>query len=382
MSDDDVLDPPRSLGIGAAKVLPQEYPGLRVAHIDVNDAPDVAEQVVRELAAGATESEVALRHGRRYIRVYEPVTIPDTSPPLGLPPNPVILITGGLGYIGLTVAEAVFSELGARLVLVSRSQLPPSQEWQAMSESPGTSPEQRAVLRRLTLMSAERDDVLVVAAELGGPDCGQRRDRYRGQPVRIAIDLVSPRSGPAPARLRARVGCFGHRSSPPSRRRHGLLRLVEAMRGREPRRWVVHGSISSVLGGLGLAAYAGANAASKPWPPAGRVAARIGSSSAGTRGTTPAKPRTWPGTRRSSPRRGARCSSVCSGHKSARQWSCPSMTSKAGSIPGCDSTACPGRTARPTPPEPVNDLRGPRHGNRKGSGRRRLHARPELRRRS
>ena len=32
------------------------------------------------------------------------------------------------------------------------------------------------------------------------------------------------------------------------------------MEGREPARWIVHSSISSVLGGLGLAAYAGANA--------------------------------------------------------------------------------------------------------------------------
>ena len=40
----------------------------------------------------------------------------------------------------------------------------------------------------------------------------------------------------------------------------GLFYLINAMRGREPRRWVLHSSISTVLGGLGLAAYSGANA--------------------------------------------------------------------------------------------------------------------------
>src|SRR4029077_9285802 len=40
----------------------------------------------------------------------------------------------------------------------------------------------------------------------------------------------------------------------------GLLLVMEAMRGREPTRWILHSSISSVLGGLGLAAYAAANA--------------------------------------------------------------------------------------------------------------------------
>jgi KR domain len=40
----------------------------------------------------------------------------------------------------------------------------------------------------------------------------------------------------------------------------GLFNLRQVLRGREPKRWVLHSSISSVLGGLGLAAYAGVNA--------------------------------------------------------------------------------------------------------------------------
>src|SRR5262249_56172025 len=40
----------------------------------------------------------------------------------------------------------------------------------------------------------------------------------------------------------------------------GLLHLIDAVGGREPKRWILHSSISSVLGGLGLAAYAGVNA--------------------------------------------------------------------------------------------------------------------------
>lgn len=261
VTEGDELDPPRAFGIGAAKVLPQEHPGLRVAHIDVDDAPDVAELVVREFAAGALDSEVALRSGRRYTRMYEPVTIPDTSPPAGLPSSPVILITGGLGYIGLILAEAAFSELHARLVLVSRSPLPPPEEWAARSEDPGTSEDRRSVLRRLAVLRAERDDVLVVAADLGDEAA-----------VRAAVDAAVSRFGSVDLVVHgaADIGphAFGSASETGpsvvaaqlSPKLRGLLNLVEAMRGREPGRWLVHGSISSVLGGLGLAAYAGANA--------------------------------------------------------------------------------------------------------------------------
>jgi phthiocerol/phenolphthiocerol synthesis type-I polyketide synthase E len=40
----------------------------------------------------------------------------------------------------------------------------------------------------------------------------------------------------------------------------GLFHVIEAFRGREPLRWVLHSSISTVLGGLGLAAYSAVNA--------------------------------------------------------------------------------------------------------------------------
>ena len=66
----DHLDAARAFGIGAVKVLPQEHPGLRLAHIDVDDDGTVAHLVVQELAAGLPDSEVALRGGRRLVRTY------------------------------------------------------------------------------------------------------------------------------------------------------------------------------------------------------------------------------------------------------------------------------------------------------------------------
>jgi acyl transferase domain-containing protein/SAM-dependent methyltransferase len=259
--DGDELDPPRAMGIGAAKVLPQEHPGLRVAHVDIDDAPAVAELVVRELAAGAPESEVALRGGRRYVKAHERVTISDTSPATGLPPDPVVLITGGLGHIGLVVAEAAFSQLGARLVLLSRSPLPPAEQWAATSADARTTGEQRSVLRRLAVMRAERDDVLVVTADLD--------DQVA---VAAAVDAAIGRFGTVDLVVHGAANIGPHAFGPAAEtgppvvaaqlapKLRGLLYLIKAMRGREPKRWLVHGSISSVLGGIGLAAYSGANA--------------------------------------------------------------------------------------------------------------------------
>ncbi len=107
--DGDEIDAPRALGAGVARVLPQEHPGLRVAHIDVDAGEGVADAVAAELAACAPDPAVAIRGGRRFTEAFEPDLIRVTKPPPDLPASPVVLITGGLGYMGLTLAEALFS---------------------------------------------------------------------------------------------------------------------------------------------------------------------------------------------------------------------------------------------------------------------------------
>src|SRR5205823_8468759 len=155
----DVVDPPRALGIGAARVLPQEHPGLRLAHLDIDGGEAVGEQVVAELAAGAPEPAVAFRGGKRFIERFEPVVVASAETPVGLPERPVVFITGGLGHIGFHLAEALFEHAGARLVLVSRSPLAEPDRWAAESGDPSLPEETRDRLRRLARMRSERDDV-------------------------------------------------------------------------------------------------------------------------------------------------------------------------------------------------------------------------------
>ena len=66
MRDGDPLDPARALGLGPARVLPQEHSGVRVAHVDVDDDAHVARMLVTEFAGGAAEPKVAFRGGRRF----------------------------------------------------------------------------------------------------------------------------------------------------------------------------------------------------------------------------------------------------------------------------------------------------------------------------
>ncbi len=257
----DAIDAARALGIGSAKVLPQEHPGLRVTHVDVDDDAAVPDMIVAELAAGAPEPAVALRGGRRLVETYEPVEIREARAPVGLPEQPVVMVTGGLGHMGINLAEGMFSRLHAKLILVGRTAVPEPSAWRAHGEDPATPPEHRNLLARLARLRAERDDVLVLKADLND-----------GHQVKTAVDLAFERFGRIDLVIHgaARIDAAAFASAAEtgievmeaqfSPKLRGLLYLTEAFRGREPRRWVLHSSIASVLGGLGLAAYSAANA--------------------------------------------------------------------------------------------------------------------------
>jgi phthiocerol/phenolphthiocerol synthesis type-I polyketide synthase E len=258
--DEDRLDPNRAMIAGSARVIPQEYPGIRTSCIDVDGESAVAEMLVHEFAGELSDPCVALRGGRRFLETYELIKDAPARTPEGLDPNPVVLITGGLGHMGLHLAEALFHRLHARLVLVGRATVPEPSQWMSKSEDASTPEEQRTLLRRLALMRAKRDDVLVLKADMNR--AGEVTAAVDAAIARFgAIDLIvhgAARIDPAAFATIAETGPeqIEAQFSPKLR---GLYHLMEATRGREPRRWVLHSSISAVLGGLALGTYAAAN---------------------------------------------------------------------------------------------------------------------------
>jgi len=259
--EQDGLDPNRALIAGVARVIPQEYPGIRTSYVDTDGESTVSEMILHEFAAGLPQPCIALRAGRRFLETYEPIKETLARTPDGLETNPVVLITGGLGHMGLHLAEALFHRIHALLVLVGRTTVPEPAQWASKSEDSSTPDEQRTLLRRLAVMRAKRDDVLVLKADMN-----------RAGEVAAAVDAAIARFGTidliihGAARIDAAAFATIAETGPEqieaqfSPKLRGLYHLIEAMRGREPRRWVLHSSISSVLGGLALGSYSAANA--------------------------------------------------------------------------------------------------------------------------
>lgn len=160
----DLTRPEHATVAGIAKVVPLEMPWLTVRHIDLDADRRTTLRLADELARPAGEFEtLALRHGRRWQRRYEPVDLPAPTP---LRKNAVYVITGGLGGIGITLAEDLAVRDQASLVLITRSGLPPRQEWEQFLAIHGTAERTGRAIAAIGRMESAGAKVLVIAADV------------------------------------------------------------------------------------------------------------------------------------------------------------------------------------------------------------------------
>jgi phthiocerol/phenolphthiocerol synthesis type-I polyketide synthase E len=157
----DLTRPEHATLAGIARVVPLEVPGTVIRRIDADTLDGVVEELFRPADADA---EVALRGGRRWVLGYAQTTVPAHTEPV-LREEGRYLITGGTGGIGITLAEDFARRVRARLILLSRSGLPPREEWDAHTGDDRVARAIRAVRR----MEAAGSVVHVVGADVTDP---------------------------------------------------------------------------------------------------------------------------------------------------------------------------------------------------------------------
>ncbi|HEY9665696.1 MAG TPA: type I polyketide synthase, partial [Coleofasciculaceae cyanobacterium] len=133
------LCPEKATVLGVVKVIPQEYPNINCRSIDVAipskgtwEEKNLTNQLLAELTTQSPDSVIAYRGLHRWVQTFEPVRLNATleGTPKLLKEGGVYLITGGLGGIGLALAEYLAKTVQAKLILVGRSALPHQDEWE------------------------------------------------------------------------------------------------------------------------------------------------------------------------------------------------------------------------------------------------------------
>ncbi|MFC7643983.1 SDR family oxidoreductase [Streptosporangium lutulentum] len=256
-----LLRPEHATLAGIARVVPLELPGLTVRHIDADPEAGAAQtaDLVAELLRPADEAEVALRAGRRWVTDYAQVPLTkESSEPGAVRREGRYLITGGIGGIGITLAEDFARRSRARLALLSRSGLPPREEWDThLAVHGGADRTGRAILaiRRMEQAGAQ---VLVLAADVTDPvELGAARERIEaefGGLDGIVHAAGLPGGGMAEVKDRAAA------TAVLAPKVAGTLALAQVF-GDLPLDWVaLCSSVTSVVGGFGQVDYCAANA--------------------------------------------------------------------------------------------------------------------------
>jgi acyl transferase domain-containing protein/thioesterase domain-containing protein len=262
VSGEPIAEPVRAALFGPAKVIPKEFAGISCRVIDIsldgNGAGQSAAQVIAEVSARPNESVVAYRGGERWAETFDWVDLRPDAAGRRLKQKGVYLITGGLGGLGLVIAEHLARNFQARLVLLGRTAIPPRSEWANLLEKNETADRVKQRIRKLRELETLGAEILTVRADVSQRDEMKQAVQLSRQKFG-AINGVIHAAGvieDSPLMIKTRESAA--RVLEPKIK--GTLVLSEILRDRPLDFFVLFSSVSALIPPAGQVDYAGANA--------------------------------------------------------------------------------------------------------------------------
>lgn len=250
--------------LGACRVISQEYLNLQCSTVDfyiseseVLGFSQPVQQLLQEILSPVPET-VAYRYQHRWVQTYEPILIPaDPAAEPNLRQDGTYLIAGDLVEgLGLVFARYLAEAYQAQLILIGRAGLPEPADWEKWLATHGQQDPVSRCLRVLQGIAATGCDLRFFSADL--------TDQARLQAIVAQID--APIHGVIHAdRMGDRASCLIASLDQREIERQfqakiaGLLTLDQVLHGKVSDFCLLQSSLSAIVGGVGFAAYAGAN---------------------------------------------------------------------------------------------------------------------------
>ncbi len=262
------VHPEQAPVVGVCRVIPQENLNGVCRCIDVAWPPEtnaqaewVVDQLVAEFLQDVRNQEhggslIAYRGIRRWQQDYEPANL-STPTPNVLRHRGVYLITGGLGAIGMILARHLAESFRARLILTTRSTFPSRESWPEWLFSHGSDDSVSCKIREFQKWESQGAEIKVVQADAVDEAAMAAAVEQFGV-LHGVIHAAGVVSGEVFRSVRdlSKEQCEPHFAA----KAYGLYVLEKVLAGRELDFCILFSSLSPVLGGLGLGAYAAANA--------------------------------------------------------------------------------------------------------------------------
>ncbi len=169
--------PSKATVTGTCKTISKEYLNVKSRAVDVQlpQGPDqedsLAESLLAEFHSEAQDGVVAYRGGHRWIQTFERtrVEVPENAHPK-MREGGVYLITGGLGAVGLTLAEEMARSVKPKLLLLSRSKMPQREYWESWLKAHAHSNRISRRIRSLLKIEELGAEVVLVNADVSSLD--------------------------------------------------------------------------------------------------------------------------------------------------------------------------------------------------------------------
>jgi acyl transferase domain-containing protein/acyl carrier protein len=130
VTGEESLSPEKATLVSFCKVIPRELAGVYCRAVDVvlpgtpRDEAELVRQLIAEFDHKALEPVVAYRGRHRWVQSYERIRLDEpNNETVRLRASGTYLITGGLGGVGLALAEYLARAVSAKLILTSLSGL-------------------------------------------------------------------------------------------------------------------------------------------------------------------------------------------------------------------------------------------------------------------
>ncbi|MGQ0841559.1 SDR family NAD(P)-dependent oxidoreductase [Actinokineospora sp.] len=262
----DLRCPEHATLSGLAPVLAQENPVLTCRHVDLDASRGDLDRLARQIVAESVTEHagpVAWRGNRRWLRAYEAQPLP--APDLAASPllaGSTVLVTGGLGNVGLLLARHLATTRGCKLVLTTRSALPPRAEWadRVAAATPGD--KIARYLQRVLDLEVAGAQVLAMSADIADGDrmaevVAAAEERFGGIDAVVHAAGVQDSAFFGVAHTMDRAACDAHLRA----KVHGFLHLQRLLADKVSGPRITLSSLSAILGGLTYGPYAASNAA-------------------------------------------------------------------------------------------------------------------------
>ena len=255
--------PSKATLIGPSLVIPQEVPQITIHCLDVSSEnldhkarTRTTLHILTECENGSSDPMVAYRGDQRMVPSYQQVQLQSSSTtPNTLKHQGVYVISGGLGKVGLLIAQYLSNQVKARVCLIGRTPLPSRELWTDLCQH--DSP-QSTTIQAILALERSGSEVLVLSCDIANVS-----------ELLSAFDLCTRRFGPIngvfhAAGLPSLATPFLEMTAQLAQKHfdakvYGTFALKNVFVKYPVEFCFLISSSSAVLGGLGYSAYSAAN---------------------------------------------------------------------------------------------------------------------------